>query len=519
VVLAAAACALLVPATAAASSPTLVISQLYGGGGNSGATYANDFVELHNRSASAVSTSGWSIQYASAAGTVYTNFALPASSIPAGGYYLIGGASGGVAGSALPTPDFSSTLNMAAGAGKLRLMNTGVLADFVGYGATATEFEGSGPAPTASNTTADFRGSSGCQDTDNNATDFSAALPSPRNSGTAAAVCANAAPVAVNDSYSLSEDGTLAQPAPGVLANDTDSDGGPLTAQLEAGPAHGDLTLNADGSFTYTPAANYSGSDSFTYRAVDNLNAQSGVATVTLTVDPANDAPTAADDAYSTTQGAALSPSASGGVLANDSDIDGDVLTAVLGTGPSHGALTLNSDGSFTYTPSAGYVGADSFTYTARDPSSTDSAPATVTIQVQAAQAPGGGGSAGGSGQQAAPPDTTKPAIAFKGSSKLKLDSKGRLKVAAGCSEAAKLAGKGFVTVKGSSKRYALGAAGGNCGPGSTTSLLLKLSKKSRAAIVKALKRHKKVTATVTLTATDAAGNAGAAQRKLALKR
>ena len=87
--------------------------------------------------------------------------------------------------------------------------------------------------------------------------------------------------------------------AGGVLANDTDVDGDfLLTAQLVAGPAHGSLTLNRDGTFVYTPDANFNGTDSFTYRATDGL-AQSDVATVTLTVRPVNDAPAAVSDVYS----------------------------------------------------------------------------------------------------------------------------------------------------------------------------------------------------------------------------
>ena len=79
----------------------------------------------------------------------------------------------------------------------------------------------------------------------------------------------NDAPVAANDAYTTDEDTPLTRPAPGVLANDTDVDGATLTAVLVTGPAHGTLALNADGSFTYTPAANFNGSDSFTYQASD----------------------------------------------------------------------------------------------------------------------------------------------------------------------------------------------------------------------------------------------------------
>ena len=91
----------------------------------------------------------------------------------------------------------------------------------------------------------------------------------------------NQAPVAVNDVYNLDEDTVLTVTAPGVLGNDSDLDGNPLTAVLASGPAHGELALNSDGSFVYTPTLHYNGSDSFTYRASDGM-ADSNVATVTL---------------------------------------------------------------------------------------------------------------------------------------------------------------------------------------------------------------------------------------------
>lgn len=100
----------------------------------------------------------------------------------------------------------------------------------------------------------------------------------------------NIPPVAVNDSYSTNEDTALTVPAPGVLGNDNDANGNPLTAVRVSGPAHGTLTLNSNGSFTYTPAANYNGSDSFTYKANDGAS-DSNLATVSITVIAVNDAP------------------------------------------------------------------------------------------------------------------------------------------------------------------------------------------------------------------------------------
>jgi large repetitive protein len=90
--------------------------------------------------------------------------------------------------------------------------------------------------------------------------------------------------------YSTGEDTVLTVNAPGVLANDSDADGNQLSAVLGSGPSHGTLTLNPDGSFLYTPTANYNGPDSFTYRASDGT-ATSSLATVTLTVTAVNDAP------------------------------------------------------------------------------------------------------------------------------------------------------------------------------------------------------------------------------------
>src|SRR5439155_1222804 len=175
----------------------------------------------------------------------------------------------------------------------------------------------------------------------------------------------NDAPVAVNDPYTTNEDTPLTVVAPGVLGNDTDVDGDALTAVLVGGPSRGALTLNADGGFTYTPTANFNGSDSFSYKANDGV-AQSNVATVTLTINAVNDAPVALNDAYATNEDTSLTVSAPG-VLGNDTDVAGDALSALLVTSPSHGALVLNANGSVTYTPAANFNGSDGFTYRASD--------------------------------------------------------------------------------------------------------------------------------------------------------
>src|SRR4029079_7879250 len=104
---------------------------------------------------------------------------------------------------------------------------------------------------------------------------------------------------AANNSYTKTEDVLLVVAAPGVLGNDSDADGDPLAAVLVGGPAHGTVVLSPDGGFTYTPEANYNGTDTFTYVASDGT-LSSNVATVTISVTATNDPPVAGNDSYST---------------------------------------------------------------------------------------------------------------------------------------------------------------------------------------------------------------------------
>jgi predicted extracellular nuclease len=188
------------------ASVTVVISQVYGGGGNSGAPFTNDFVELHNLSDLPVSLTGWSLQYSSATGTGNLGAGSGqltelSGTIAPGGYFLVQEA-GGTNGLALPTPDLGdpTPIAMAAGAGKVALVDIATtlgcngfsmpcppdalahIVDLVGYG-NANFFEGTGAAPTLSNTTAAVRAHDGNTDTDDNSADFSAVTPDPRNSG------------------------------------------------------------------------------------------------------------------------------------------------------------------------------------------------------------------------------------------------------------------------------------------------------------------------------------------------
>ena len=163
--------------------------------------------------------------------------------------------------------------------------------------------------------------------------------------------------------------------APGVLANDLGT--GLVENSIVAGPANGTLSpLNANGSFTYTPNAGFSGTDTFTYNDKDGSGTLSNTATVTINVNPQ-----AVNDSYVTTTNAPLVVPAASGVLVNDLGtglVENSVVTA-----PSNGTLSpLNANGSFTYTPNAGFSGTDTFTYNVNDGSGNTSNTATVTIIV-----------------------------------------------------------------------------------------------------------------------------------------
>jgi VCBS repeat-containing protein len=171
----------------------------------------------------------------------------------------------------------------------------------------------------------------------------------------------NQPPVAQDDAYSTPEDTALVVGAPGVLANDTDPEGDPVSALLLEPPSHGSVSLNLNGSFTYTPVAQFSGGDTFTYVPLA-VGGTGEPGTVSITVAPVNDAPVGVADSYALPKKTDLVVGAPG-VLANDTDIDGASLTAVLVTGPTNGTLTLQPDGSFVYDPDANNPVADSFTY------------------------------------------------------------------------------------------------------------------------------------------------------------
>lgn len=184
---------------------------------------------------------------------------------------------------------------------------------------------------------------------------------------------ANTGPDAVDDSVSTARDVALNI---GVLANDTDPENDPLTITATSTPAHGTVTVDA-GQVRYTPAAGYVGTDSFTYTISDGFGG-SDLATVTVTIgDDGNRPPVATDDTAQTPPATPVRI----GVLANDSDPDGDTLTIDSVGTPAHGQAVRNADGTVTYTPAPGFEGSDNFSYVVSDGRG-GSATARVTILV-----------------------------------------------------------------------------------------------------------------------------------------
>ena len=189
----------------------------------------------------------------------------------------------------------------------------------------------------------------------------------------------NDAPVATDDNFTTDEDTTLNVVTGSILDNDVDVDDALVITQL-SDTSNGALTLNPDGTFEYVPDADFFGVDTFTYQLEDPSGATSAVATVTITVNPVNDAPIATDDNFTTGEDTTLNV-VTGSILDNDVDVD-DALVITQLSDTSNGALTLNPDGTFDYVPDADFSGVDTFTYQLEDPSGATSAIATVTITV-----------------------------------------------------------------------------------------------------------------------------------------
>ncbi|MGH8564420.1 MAG: tandem-95 repeat protein [Gammaproteobacteria bacterium] len=203
-------------------------------------------------------------------------------------------------------------------------------------------------------------------------------------------VKANVAPVAMDDAFTVAEDTGLNEPAPGVLGNDSDGTSDPLTAVLDTDVNKGTLALNPNGSFTYTPATDFEGTDSFTYRANDGTVDSTNLATVTITVGAVDDPPVAVDDVATVNEDA---PATTIAVLANDTDLDGGAktITAVQSPSANGGTVLITNGGAdLTYQPAANFCSVppdntpDTFTYTLSPGGST----ATVSVTVDCVDDP-----------------------------------------------------------------------------------------------------------------------------------
>ncbi|MSO93216.1 MAG: tandem-95 repeat protein [Rhodospirillales bacterium] len=195
-------------------------------------------------------------------------------------------------------------------------------------------------------------------------------------------------PVVVNDVKAGSEDGVMTFTLQSLTANDSDVDGDSLSLGSFTQPSNGTLAFDAGTqTFTFTPNANWNGSTAFNYTVSDG---HGGTATgsVGLNVAAVNDGPIAHADAFTGTQGNAVTITAAS-LVGNDTDVDGDSLTISSVTNPSHGTLTSNGDGTYTYTPTSGYSGSDTFTYTISDGhGGTSTATVTLAIDPSSSDAP-----------------------------------------------------------------------------------------------------------------------------------
>jgi uncharacterized protein len=349
---------------ALASSSGVVISQVYGGGGNSGAALKNDFIEIFNAGSSPVSLNGWSVQYASSAGTSWAVTPLGNVTLSPGQYYLVQEAVGAGGSANLPTADATGTIAMSATTGKVALVSSitaltgaapvsGSIVDLIGFGA-ASAAEGSA-TPALANTTAALRAANGCTDANNNSTDFAIGTPNPRNTASPTNSCGgspvNAAIVASCPAVALTL-GTAG--AASFSATDVDSI---VTAANITSPAVAGITLGAvnaasgDG-VALTGSLNIANTVAAgTYNVLlgfSNNEAQSASCTLSVTVGAAS-AFTPIYDIQGSGNASPLagqSVSTQGVVTAVFAALDGYYLQDETGDGN-----VLTSDGVFVYSP------------------------------------------------------------------------------------------------------------------------------------------------------------------------
>ena len=331
------AAALLTAPFAHGATSSVVVSQIYGGGGNAGATYTNDFVELFNRGATALDLSGWTIQYASAASTSWQSTALTGSIGP-GRYYLVQLASTASVGVPLPAADATGTTNLASTGGKVALVrdaaaltcgasagscaSDSLIEDLVGYG-SATDYEGAGPAPALSSTTAAVRGGGGCADTNANAADFTAAAPAPRNTLSAAGSCTGGSAPGASASAAVDVD---VQPVLAISLERSSLSFGSVVSGSSPSPVSERVTVMSNNASGYALMVHRS---AFTPSDLPlGIAAPAGGSLVPIPIPPAPDLQIASSSAPSSPAGDVW-PTSIG------------FVTAVPAVGPGHYAATL----------------------------------------------------------------------------------------------------------------------------------------------------------------------------------
>jgi DNA/RNA endonuclease G (NUC1)/outer membrane lipoprotein SlyB len=364
-----------------AVSPNVVISQVYGAGGNSGATWRNDYIELFNRGTSPVNVTGWSVQYSSSTGTglFSANTTTLAGTINPGQYYLVAESSNAAVGAVIPAPDASGAIAMAASAGKVVLVNGGGLAcngsstpcsaaqlaqivDLVGYGTGTNFFEGTGPTSTIAATTAAFRKSGGCIDTDNNANDFLVAAAAPRNSAVTAGSCTNTAPVINAPANPITS--VLQNVAPFNVNLSGSDDNNIFNWSATAGTGVSSVVVNsgqgtANISYTVTLVSNFTGTASFTASLTDNVNsAVSQTVNILVNAVAVNNPPTITPPANPITTVEQNAPAFTVALNGNDDNAvynwaatagTGISLVSVTGgQGTNHATFTVAIQGGFT---------------------------------------------------------------------------------------------------------------------------------------------------------------------------
>src|SRR5205809_1760104 len=271
------------------SVPQVGISQVYGGGGNSGATLKNDFIELFNPGTLPVDLTGWSVQYASAAGSTWQVTPL-SGTIPPGRYYLVKEAAGSGGTTELPPPDATGSIAMALGAGKVWLVGTTTslsgtcptgAVDQVSYGMTATNC-GFHTTATLTNTTAAVRGDSGCAYTGDLSVDFTTRAPAPRNSGSPTHLC-EALPLGPLDHVTISGPATvITGNSIQLTAIAQDANNQTVPTATISWSSKDDAIATVDQTGRVTGVAASSTPDTITATAVDNGITKSASVSVTV---------------------------------------------------------------------------------------------------------------------------------------------------------------------------------------------------------------------------------------------